>query len=93
LRRWLEREALNETDCVARVARPFGPPLDKVYPERSHGSRDSQEGHREYETLDLKWGKDVMRTPVLVDGRDGFSPEECIAAEMVYHGAGKGRKI
>jgi len=48
--------------------------------------------HREYQTLDLERMRDVMRTPVLVDGRDVFSSKECMAAEVVHRGVGKGAR-
>jgi len=46
--------------------------------------------HREYQTLDLQQMKDVMDTPVLVDGRNVFSAGTCVEAGMVYRGVGKG---
>ncbi|MBN1179245.1 MAG: nucleotide sugar dehydrogenase [Anaerolineae bacterium] len=45
--------------------------------------------HREYETLDLRWVKDVMRTPVLVDGRNVFDPAECGSEGLVFRAVGK----
>ena len=47
--------------------------------------------HREYQALDLRRVKDVMRTPTLVDGRDVFHAESCQVAGIVYRGVGKGR--
>ena len=46
--------------------------------------------HREYQALDLQRVKDVMRTPVLVDGRDVFRAEDCRRTGIVYRGVGKG---
>jgi UDP-N-acetyl-D-mannosaminuronic acid dehydrogenase len=46
--------------------------------------------HREYQALDLRRVKDVMRTPALVDGRDVFRAESCRRVGIVYRGVGKG---
>jgi UDP-N-acetyl-D-mannosaminuronic acid dehydrogenase len=46
--------------------------------------------HREYQALDLERTKDVMRTPVLVDGRNVFDPLGCAAAGFVVRVVGKG---
>jgi UDP-N-acetyl-D-mannosaminuronic acid dehydrogenase len=43
--------------------------------------------HREYETLDLQWMKDVMHVSALVDGRNVFDPGECEGA--VFRAVGK----
>jgi UDP-N-acetyl-D-mannosaminuronic acid dehydrogenase len=40
--------------------------------------------HKEYFGLDLVWVKHLMRTPVLVDGRNVFDAETCRAAGIVY---------
>jgi UDP-N-acetyl-D-mannosaminuronic acid dehydrogenase len=45
--------------------------------------------HREYETVDLRWVKDVMGTPVLVDGRNVFDPAECGSEGLVFRAVGK----
>jgi len=47
--------------------------------------------HREYQALDLWRVKDVMCTPVLVDGRNVFDSQRCQAAGLIYRGVGKGR--
>jgi UDP-N-acetyl-D-mannosaminuronic acid dehydrogenase len=46
--------------------------------------------HRGYEALDVRRMKDVMRTPVLVDGRNAFDPAECAEAGFVVRAVGKG---
>jgi UDP-N-acetyl-D-mannosaminuronic acid dehydrogenase len=46
--------------------------------------------HREYQALDLQRMKAVMRTPVLVDGRNAFDPGECAEAGFVVRAVGKG---
>ena len=46
--------------------------------------------HREYQALDLRRVKAVMRTPVLVDGRDVFRAESCRRVGIVCKGVGKG---
>ena len=46
--------------------------------------------HREYEALDLGRMKGAMRTPTLVDGRNGFLAAACTEAGMVCHSVGKG---
>jgi len=46
--------------------------------------------HREYQGLALEGVRDVMRTPVLVDGRNVLSLETGGSARMVYRGVGKG---
>jgi UDPglucose 6-dehydrogenase len=45
--------------------------------------------HQEYHRLDLRMMKDIMRTPVLVDGRNVFDAEACRKAGMIYRGVGK----
>ena len=46
--------------------------------------------HTEYQAPDLQRVKDVMRTPVLVDGRNAFDPAECAEAGFVVRAVGKG---
>jgi UDP-N-acetyl-D-mannosaminuronic acid dehydrogenase len=46
--------------------------------------------HRVYQTLDLERMKDVMRTPVVVDGRNVFGLVECAEAGLVVRAVGKG---
>ena len=46
--------------------------------------------HRPYYDLDLAWLKGMMRTPVLVDGRNVFNAETVQAAGFAYRAIGKG---
>ncbi len=45
--------------------------------------------HDEYKKLNLKKIKKLMRTPIIVDGRNLFSKEECEKEGFVYKGVGK----
>ncbi len=47
--------------------------------------------HRDYLRFDLDRVRELMRTPVLVDGRDAYAPETCAAAGFVYRGVGRGQ--
>jgi len=47
-------------------------------------------GHREYLALDLEWLRNLMRTPVIVDGRNVFSPVEARKAGFTFRGVGVG---
>jgi len=46
--------------------------------------------HREYEHLDLQWAKTLMRTPILVDGRNTYSKHLAQEKGFYYLGLGKG---
>ncbi len=46
--------------------------------------------HKEYANIQLKWLKDILATPALVDGRNVFDPEECRKAGFSYRGVGVG---
>jgi UDP-N-acetyl-D-mannosaminuronic acid dehydrogenase len=46
--------------------------------------------HREYEQLDLAWARSIMRTPIIVDGRDTFSQHLAQEHGFFYLGLGKG---
>lgn len=46
--------------------------------------------HSCYATMDLKKVKDLMRSPVLVDGRNIFDAAECRKIGFIYKGIGKG---
>ena len=46
--------------------------------------------HRQYKGLDLSWARELMRSPLLVDGRDVFTAQACERAGFVYRGVGKG---
>jgi UDPglucose 6-dehydrogenase len=43
-----------------------------------------------YFDLDLEHVKSLMRTPVIVDGRNVFDAKACREAGFVYRGIGKG---
>lgn len=47
--------------------------------------------HREYFMMDLTWLMDNMRTPIIVDGRNIFKPEEIKEAGFTYRGIGIGK--
>ncbi len=46
--------------------------------------------HREYSNIDLNWLRDAMRTPIIVDGRNVFKPEEARKAGFTFRGVGIG---
>ncbi|MBP7820450.1 MAG: nucleotide sugar dehydrogenase, partial [Candidatus Methanofastidiosum sp.] len=46
--------------------------------------------HNEYKSLDLGRIKSIMKTPIIVDGRNIFNKEETIKKGFVYRGIGKG---
>ena len=46
--------------------------------------------HKEYYETDLRAIKGVMRTPIIIDGRDVVDPEKARAAGFLYKGIGKG---
>jgi UDP-N-acetyl-D-mannosaminuronic acid dehydrogenase len=46
--------------------------------------------HSVYRDLTLVRIKEMMRTPVLVDGRNLFNQQECVQLGIVYKGVGKG---
>jgi len=45
--------------------------------------------HDEYKQLDLDKIKKIMRTPVIVDGRNVLDKEECISKGFIYRGVGQ----
>ena len=45
--------------------------------------------HDEYNDLDLDEIKRIMRTPVIVDGRNVFDKDECISKGFIYRGVGQ----
>jgi UDP-N-acetyl-D-mannosaminuronic acid dehydrogenase len=49
--------------------------------------------HRQYEGLDLSWARKLMRSPLLVDGRNVFTAQTCEQAGFVYRGVGKGNNL
>lgn len=44
--------------------------------------------HDEYKGLNLDYLKKLMRTPVIVDGRNVFDKEECLSKGFIYRGVG-----
>jgi UDP-N-acetyl-D-mannosaminuronic acid dehydrogenase len=46
--------------------------------------------HRRYHELDLDWLREIMRTPILIDGRNVFEGKAVEAAGLVYKAVGKG---
>ena len=49
--------------------------------------------HKEYRNLSLDWLREVLDTPIIVDGRNVFNPEECTEAGFVFRGIGIGSRI
>jgi UDP-N-acetyl-D-mannosaminuronic acid dehydrogenase len=47
--------------------------------------------HKEYSNISLIWLKEILATPVIVDGRNIFNPEDCIKAGFSFRGVGIGR--
>jgi len=47
--------------------------------------------HNEYLDIDLDWLKNTLATPVIVDGRNVFNPEDCIKADFSFRGVGIGQ--
>ena len=48
--------------------------------------------HREYDEIQLDWLKEVLRTPIIVDGRNVFNPLKCIESGFTFRGVGIGLK-
>jgi len=48
--------------------------------------------HKEYLKLDLKELAKMLRTPVLVDGRNAYDPGKARKAGLTYRGVGKGKR-
>jgi UDP-N-acetyl-D-mannosaminuronic acid dehydrogenase len=48
--------------------------------------------HREYSKIDLKKLAKKVRTPVIVDGRNFWEPEDVRKAGFTYRGVGKGKR-
>ena len=46
--------------------------------------------HAEYSSVDLAWLRGLMRTPILVDGRNVFKPWEAREAGFTFRGVGVG---
>jgi UDP-N-acetyl-D-mannosaminuronic acid dehydrogenase len=47
-------------------------------------------GHQAYRALDLDGLRAALRTPILIDGRGLFAPEQVAAAGLAYRGVGYG---
>ena len=47
--------------------------------------------HREYYDIDLGWLRKTMKSPVIVDGRNVFTPEKVREAGFVFRGVGVGK--
>jgi UDP-N-acetyl-D-mannosaminuronic acid dehydrogenase len=45
--------------------------------------------HSAYNDLELDHVKNLMRTPIIVDGRDLFKKKECTSSGFIYEGIGK----
>jgi len=46
--------------------------------------------HKPYFNLDLTWVREIMRTPIVVDGRNVFEKKTAVKAGLIYKGIGKG---
>lgn len=46
--------------------------------------------HKPYYEIDLKWARKLMRTPVIVDGRNVLETDKVRTAGFLYRGIGKG---
>jgi UDP-N-acetyl-D-mannosaminuronic acid dehydrogenase len=46
--------------------------------------------HREYLDIKLDWLKKLLATPVIVDGRNVFNPEEVLSSGFTFRGVGIG---
>ncbi len=46
--------------------------------------------HSEYKQMELDTIKELLRTPVIIDGRDMFRKDEALAKGIIYIGLGKG---
>ncbi len=89
-------EELGRRGAKVSVHDPLAPPVQGISPERD--LRAAAEGadaialvtaHEEYRSLDLRALGKVMRTRVLVDGRNTYRQEDAAAAGFIYLGLGK----
>ena len=48
--------------------------------------------HREYREMDLEKAAKLMRTPILIDGRNVFDPAQAKAAGFKFRAVGKGER-
>jgi UDP-N-acetyl-D-mannosaminuronic acid dehydrogenase len=88
---------LEKADVVVHdefVAQPYKAPLVRTV-QKALGGSDCAifvTDHSSYRELDLDEMKELMRTPVIVDGRNIFDPEKVRDKGFVYRGIGKGKK-
>ena len=87
---------LAETDVVVHdefVRQPYKAPLVRSIQQALVGSDCAifVTDHSSYKTLDLDKIKELMRTPVIVDGRNLFDQKKAMAKGFTYRGIGKGR--
>jgi UDP-N-acetyl-D-mannosaminuronic acid dehydrogenase len=89
-------EELGRRGAKVSVHDPLALPVQGISPERD--LQAAAEGadalalvtaHEEYRSLDLRALGKVMRTRVLVDGRNAYRREDAAAAGFVYLGLGK----
>ena len=86
-----------QDECDIVVHDPFVRPIAGITPVRDQW--EALQGadcaifvtdHSAYVGLDLKRTKQLMRTPLIVDGRNLFQKKECDAVGIRYRGIGKG---
>ena len=49
--------------------------------------------HQAYKDIDLKQVRAALRTPILIDGRFVYEPDDLLEAGFIYQGVGKGVQI
>jgi len=76
------------------VALPYKAPLVRSIHQALSGSDCAifVTDHSAYKKLDMNEIKEIMRTPVIVDGRNLFNQQEVRAKGFIYRGIGKGMK-
>jgi UDP-N-acetyl-D-mannosaminuronic acid dehydrogenase len=86
-----------QDECDIVVHDPFVRPIAGITPLRDQWETLKNADcaifvtdHSEYVGMDLKRTREVMRTPLLVDGRNLFQKKDCDAAGLRYRGIGKG---
>ena len=48
---------------------------------------------KSFRTIDFKWLKDVLKMPVVVDGRNLYRPEDLARHGLLYYGVGRGLSL
>jgi UDP-N-acetyl-D-mannosaminuronic acid dehydrogenase len=83
---------LEELGAEVVIHDPYVPGYQGDLMEMAQGSNlvVLMVAHDIYHTLDLKRLRQLMRTPVLVDGRGVFDEQSCQAAGLTYRGVGRG---